>query len=68
MGYGITWQNFFLLGKVKKLLVEKVKFNLSSEKWVEAWEYTKGGKGSKRKKLFLEDGSFTPKVEGHCFL
>lgn len=32
MGYGITWQNFFLLGKVKKLLVEKVKFNLSPEK------------------------------------
>ena len=48
MGYGITWQNF-LLEKVKKLHVEKVKFNLSPQKWVEVWEYTKGGKGSKEK-------------------
>ena len=31
MGYGITWQNF-LLEKVKKLHVEKVKFNLSPQK------------------------------------
>lgn len=34
MGYGITRQNFFLLGKVKKLPAEKVKFKLSFERCV----------------------------------